>query len=863
MKKQVNIPKLVHAFFKWYCKSDRYEELHGDLEEFFYERAEEMGLVKARFYYLRDVIRCCQPYAWKKPKVYSNSNIIMFKNYFKTSLRSMTRNPLGSFINVFGLSVAIGICLVVYSFVAYDYSLDQFHENKNEVYLTTIRADRNGAEVQYGLSPTPLGELLKDDFAQISKVARVKDVSVVMKYEDKVFYENLRFTDPEFLEMLTFPLKWGSPDALIDVNSIILSEPMSVKYFGDENPIGEDILVKFGEEGRKIFRVAGVAEAFPDAHIIEFGFLANFKNMKVADPAFDEANWADLLDATLIQVPDPMDIEAIRAGMVKYKALQNDIENDWKINSFDFEPLASLHLNAGGIEDAISYDYTEPGRVILPIIALLMIFMACFNYINVAIVSSARRLKEIGVRKVIGANRGKVIVQFLAENILLTFFAMLVGILLAYTLFLPWLANQAALPLRLSPTDLNLWLFLIFILLLTGLASGIYPALYISKFDVARIFRGSIRFGKKSPLTKVFLGFQLVVACITITGAIAFTQNTLHINSRSWGYDQTGALYTSITDKSAFDQLYSAMSQNPNVLSVSGSRDHLGMVKSQAVLRLPDRQYEVDQLSIDAQYFETMGLQLTTGRNFKPDPESDRQSIIVNKALVENMAWAEPLTEVVTIDSARYQVVGVTEDFQFNSFYSPVKPTLFKVADKDDYRFLSVRARAGAERETYDALKAEWVQLFPEVPFQGGYQEDVWPGFFEDVAIQERFMKVVAFIAILLSSLGLYGLVTLNVAGRVREFSIRKALGAGVKNIAFSILRQYMLLSVIALLIAAPLSYIAINANINMLYAEPMPLTYTVVTLAVVLLIFILLTVISTQIRKVSKSSPVVGLRTE
>ncbi len=863
MSKQVTIPKIPHAFFRWYCKSDRYEELHGDLEEFFFERVAESGLVKARLLYWRDVIRCCQPYAWKRPRAYSNSNIVMFKNYFKTSLRSMMRNPLSSFINVFGLSVAIGISLVVYSFVAYDLSLDQFHENKNEVYLTTIRADRNGEEVRYGLSPTPLGQMLEEDFAQISKVARVKDRSVVIKNEDKVFYESLRFTDPAFLEMLTFPLKWGNEDALQDVNSIILSEPMSVKYFGQKNPIGEDILVKFDDEHRKIFRVAGVAEAFPDPHIIEFGFLVNFRNLKVADPSFDTANWAGLLDATLIQVPNPGDLAAIRAGMDRYRALQNDVEKDWKINSFDFELLADLHLNAGGIEDAISYDYTEPGRVILPIIALLMVFMACSNYINVAIVSSARRLKEIGVRKVIGANRGKVIVQFLAENVLLTFFAMLVGIILAYTLFLPWLAGQAALPLTLSPTDPNLWFFLIFVLLLTGLASGIYPALYISRFGVTRIFRGSVRFGKKSPLTKVFLGFQLVVACITITGAIAFTQNTLHINSRSWGYDQTGALYTSVTDKSAFDQLYAVMSKSPHVRSLSGSGDHLGVVKSQAVLRLPDRQYEVDQLSVDARYLETMGLNLQAGRNFKPNPDNDRQSVIVNQTLVENMAWANPLEETITIDNVRYQVIGVIEDFHFHSFYSTVKPTLFKVADEQSYRFLSVRARQGGEKETYAALKSEWVKLFPEVPFQGGYQEDVWLGFFEEVDIQERFMKVIASIAILLSGLGLYGLVTLNVAGRTREFSIRKALGAGIRHIGSNILRQYLMLSAIALAIAAPISYTAINANMNMLYPDPMPLTYTVVGLAMVLLVCILLAVISTQIRKVSKSNPVAGLRTE
>jgi ABC-type antimicrobial peptide transport system permease subunit len=658
-------------------------------------------------------------------------------------------------------------------------------------------------------------------------------------------------------------MKWGSSSSLSDVNSIILSEETTIKYFGEKNPIGEDILMKFGEENRKVFKVAGVAEPFPDAHIIEFDFLVNFENLKVSDPDFGMADWGGFVNATLIQVGTSADLELVKQGMTKYKTLQNEIENDWDIADFGFQQLSGLHLNSGAIVDDISFDATEPGRVVLPIVALLMIALACFNYINVAIVSSARRLKEIGVRKVIGANRRKVIVQFLAENIIITLFALIIGLVLALTVFMPWFTGLAQINMSLRLNDPYLWIFSLTILLFTGLTSGIYPALYISKFDVAKIFKGSIRFGKNSPLTKVFLGFQLILACVTITGAVMFTKNTMHINSRSWGYDQAGALYTTLPDYSAFDRLQAAMAQYPSVQSLSGSADHLGESSALSVIELPDRKFEVAQLSVDAHYFEAMGLKLTEGRAFESDPESDRQAIVINRTLVKNLGLEEPLEQVVTIDSTRYQVIGVVEDFHFDSFYSAVQPTIFRVADKKDYRFLSVRAGNGSEKEVYEALKKEWATLFPEIPFQGGYQEDVWGGFFEEVAVQEQFMKVVAFIAILLSSLGLYGLVTLNVAGRIKEFSIRKALGAGSKHIASSIFRQYTLLSLIALAVAAPLSYVAIEANFAMLYADPMPMNYSGVTLAVGILVFVLLAVISTQIRKVSKSNPVAGLRTE
>ena len=238
---KVNIPKIPHTFFRWYCKSEKYEEIHGDLEEFFYEKVENKGLANARLFYIWNVIRCFQPYAWKIPES-QNSNIVMFKNYFKTSYRSLKRNPLNSFINLFGLSAAIGVCVVGYAFIKYTFKIDQFHENKDEVYLTTFFADREGTEQQNGTTPTPLGAALRADLAQVTNVCRMEDRKVVVKYgAQKVFHESVSYVDSEFPEMFTFPLKWGSAKSLEDLNSVILSEKMAVKYFGKDYPIGESI----------------------------------------------------------------------------------------------------------------------------------------------------------------------------------------------------------------------------------------------------------------------------------------------------------------------------------------------------------------------------------------------------------------------------------------------------------------------------------------------------------------------------------------------------------------------------------------------------------------------------------------------
>ena len=864
MKPKFKIPKIPNAFFKWYCQSEKYEELHGDLEELFNERAEDKSLNNARWHYLFDVIRCCQPYAWKKSSSSGNMNVIMFKNYYKISLRSLIKNPLSSFINIFGLSAAIGVCLVVYAFFQHQNSMDQFHENKNEVYLATFYADWDGVQEQFGLTPRPLGDMLKEDFTHIKKVCRLEDQNVVLKYEDNVFHEKVRFSDPEFLEMFTFPLKWGTPGSLTDLNSIILSDEMSKKYFGDENPVGRDMLMILSENRSKALKVTGVVEAFPKAHDIEFDFLINFQNLRVLDLQYNFSDWKELVNATLIQVDNPNDLIPIEAGMEKYRLLHNEVDQDRVITAFAFEQLATLYETSDDIRGAITYNYSAPGRLALPIIALFMIALACFNYINIAIVSAAKRLKEIGVRKVMGANRGRVIIQFLAENVLVTAFALILGFILGIAIFLPWFVELSELPLDLKLVDKNLWIFLAALMLATGLTSGMYPALYISKFEVAQIFKGSIRFGRKNPLTKTLLGFQLVFACILIVGGVMFTQNTTYQATRSWGYNQSNALYASVEDQVAYERLHAALLQDQNVLAISGSQHHLGKDMATTVIHRPDRQYDVQQLAVDANYFETMGLQLADGRVFRDQSKNDKKAVIMNEFLVKNMVLQQPVGELFEIDSIKYEVVGVVKDFHARNLYHEIRPTIFTLADRRDFRYLSLKARSGSEASAYETLKGEWATLFPEIPFQGGHQEDVWGvTYMSSEADQGRFMRAVAFLAVLLASLGLYGLVTLNVSGRVMEFSIRKVLGAGVKSIAASITKQYVVLSLVALFIGLPISYVLIGELLEFLYAYPMPLTYSGMIISAGLLLLVLFTVIATQVSKVFRSNPVEGLRVE
>jgi len=436
MSSQASIqpPRWPLRIIRLFVKKEFLEEIEGDMEEIFYDNVERISVSKARRIYAWETLKLLRPILMRNLEIIERINQYgMLHNYLKVSFRGLMKNPVNSFINVFGLAAAIGLCVFAYAYGRWVFSTDQFHDNKNTVYLTTFFAMRDGVNQEYGTTPRPLGEMLRKDLAQIKKVCRVDDRNVVMKHEDKVFHERVRYVDPEFLDMLTFPLKWGTAGSLKDINSIILSEPMAVKYFGDENPVGQSILMIYGKGQSKAFNVAGVAADFPKARTITFNFLINFENFHTTEPGYDFHDWSAFVNATLIQVDHPADMEGIEGAMKKYVSLQNQVDNeDWAISSFKFQPLSTLHVQSEYIKDDISRSSKNNfvSIIFMAVIAVLMLALACTNYINIAIATAAKRFREIGVRKSIGATRRIVIVQFLTENAVLTFFALIAA--------LPW-----------------------------------------------------------------------------------------------------------------------------------------------------------------------------------------------------------------------------------------------------------------------------------------------------------------------------------------------------------------------------------------------------------------------------------------
>lgn len=788
----------------------------------------------------------------------------MIRNYIKLALRSLTKNKLVSFINIFGLSTAIGVSITVFAFVDFEYNVDQIHENVDEIFIVGNVVERDGKEQLWGDSPAPIGAMLKQDYPQIKSVVRIDNRSLVFKYEDKVFNESCRFVDPGFMDMFTYPIEFGDKNALEDPSKIIISHDFSVKYFGDENPVGKQITMNFGEDRVGSFIIGAVARDFPPVYSFDFTILVHWDKKYDLYTDEDENDWKDFINATFIQLENKDDIEIINGGMDKYVTLQNQVDEDWPAKSYPTHPLSTFSINAYKWSGSISNGDEPTGRIILSILAGFLLVLACFNYMNIAIVSATKRLKEIGIRKTIGGSKFQLVRQFLIENIVMTVFALILGALIGKFVVLPWFNNQFGLGLVLDIFgNVRLWIFFVSLLLLVGLASGAYPAFYISSFKPADIFRGGLKISGKNRFTKVFLTFQFVLSLIAIVCGIIFVQNVKYQKGQDWGYDNENIYVVQVPSGESYRALRNRALQNPNILSVTGSGGLVGRSWGLAVIHKNDKKTEVRRIDIGPDYFESLDLRLVDGRTFKEALKSDEQSVIVNELFVKRVGWDNIIDNTFFYDSTEYSIIGIVEDFHYQSFWNEIEPAMLRMVPEEDFRWLTANIRAGAGLEAVDFFEREWKELEPDLPYNGFFQDSVFDNYFNNIVGHSKLLGFSATLAVILSCMGLFGLVSLNVATRMKEFSIRKVLGAGPMSMFKRVNQQYIWLLIIATVIGAPLSYFVMNTFLDAVYKYHVPVNILSILLAVVMVFTVALLTVSSLVVKVVRTSPVNALRNE
>jgi ABC-type antimicrobial peptide transport system permease subunit len=789
----------------------------------------------------------------------------MIRNFFRVALRNLYQQKLFAGFNLLGISMGLACCIVVYLLIQHQLHQDAFHRNAASIFIVNHVRTPNGQPELWGPSPAPVGTALQTDLAEIERMVRFHGAGAVVKYGNNAFNEYIRMADPDFFEMFSFPLQAGHSSALKDPSAIILSDGMARKYFGEQPAVGKQLTVLFNDQTRRSFTVRGVAAPFPNTTSFAFDLLVNYGVGE--DLGWRNEDWNRQIDATFIQLSSPDAAGKVTKSLSKYVERHNAINRQSPITAFYLDNLLGIAQHAHNTRHSLAGGTSPTGLIVLGALAVLILFMACFNFMNYTIATSTSRFKEIGVRKVLGSNRQQLILQFIGENLLTGFMALVVALLLADALFLPTFTRLIDVyQLRFNLLeDWRLVLFLLALLAGTALLSGLYPSLYISGFNPVTVLKGNQRIKGTNGLVRTLLVVQLGLSMFTVAASILTTQNARFIRNMNVGYDQSQLLVLRANSEGSFRQLRNAAARLPQVTGVAGSQDQIGRMGAQAsLLEFESNKLTAEVMRVSTDYIRTLGFTLVEGRNFLPDSPTDAASaIIVNQALVRAMGWERALGKQVRLQDKSYQIVGVVKDFNYRAFFHAISPCVLKLNAPSDNRILTLKVNTEDTAQLQAYLKGAWQKAMPDVPFEISRQKDVYSDSFDESRRVTDVFTYVAVLTLIISAMGLFAIVSLRIARKTKEIGIRKVLGASSLSIAGLINREFLVLITLAGAIFLPLAFFVLKNLLDSEYAYHIPVTggAFIGTLAVMLLLALIM--IGTQVYKIATANPVKALRTE
>lgn len=862
-------PKWADRFFGWYCNPDLQEELLGDLYERFHEKVQNKGVRHAQFWYWINVFLFINKYTLRRDRRHSFTRLNtldMFQNYFKTGFRNITKNGLSTFINAFGMALAIGCCLVVFRFVDWSFNTDYFHENRDEIYVIERNVNENGNVSLWGGAPEPLGAALKSDFPQVTNFTRTKDDGGIFQFEERVFSDWVTFVDGSFYEMFDFPVKYGNESEFDAPDGIVLTERAAEKYFGDTNPVGKELSIRFNrgeDEQTELFTVKGVFEKIPSGASFFFNALIPYeRQLSLGKTDFND--WTGRTSKIFIQIPDKTAVNSIESDAEKYLTQINAGNESRKTESFNFQPLKRITMHAFDVRNSGFFTTHIAGFYMLGMIAVSLLLLVCFNYMNIAIASASTRMKEISVRKVIGGSRQQIIMQFLTENLIICVLAMLLGVLLARSFFLPWFASMGDIDLTLNFADSpQLWLTILGLVLITALGGAGYPALYISKLQPVSIFKNKMKLGGKNRFRKFLLGVQFFLTFITIFSVIAVLFETKEIRERSWGYNFENILNLDLKHGGDYEQIRNELLKHKDVLEITGSTEATGGWQSKLNIKVEGKELTVEGLTVDANYPELFGLKITEGRSFDKNKELDKsQSVLVNTVFRKQMGWESAVNKTIQISEQNYYVIGELPDYHYEAFDQDIKPLVVRQGKPVDFRYVAIRTASGEMTESAKAFKTVWQKMYPTLPYNYYFQDGIFDGYFRGYEQLTKILSATSLMTVIICSMGLFGLAMLLLMRRMKEVSIRKILGASMSHLSWRINKEFFVTIIISSALAAPVGWFLINSLLN-LVAPGTTLGVLPFILTVIALITLTLISISKHIYSLSVSDPTRFLREE
>lgn len=787
----------------------------------------------------------------------------MFSNYLLIGLRSTLRNGLVSLINIGGLAIGVSGAITIFIFADQWFHTDDFHLKRDRIYEVTNIVNRDSTLVTLSDTPLLLGPMMQEDFSSVEKMTRIEVGNGALRYGDKVFFERIWFTDPAFFEIFTFAHVGVPEDALAAPNSIVITRPIAEKYFGERDAIGKSVSIKFPNNIVTDFTVTGVSD-IPKNNTLHFSIIVSmdvFQNLKLKD-VYD---WTYLTDATFILLKPGHEIGSLEGQMAKYKKLQNEANPDWPIESFKFYSMEMLASDSGDIESNMIGSGQPQGVYTMSIIAFLLLLLACFNYTNIAVATVTTRLKEIGIRKVIGGRKREIVQQFIVENVLLCSAAIVLGLGVSYFVFMPGISSLVGYPIPFGFSSGKMALFFFTgILFFIVLVSGVYPALYVSGFQPVQILKGKERFGQRSKFSRVLLTLQFVLAFMTIVGCFVFIDQNLYFRSKDWGYDHHQNIMVPVNTQEQYLRLRDLIATRRDVIQYAGAKQHVGSAAERGVVDYASKKFEMLQFGVGYDYLETMNMRLKEGRFFDRSMPSDSvSSVVVSEQFADAMNWSNPLNQFFMHDGKQRTVIGVVYDFHHDDFYMGIRPVLFSLVPEKEFRFLSMKVQEGAASAVEQEMRQLWKEIGPDDPYRGMVQDDVFHNYFRNAGNDMSILVSVAVVTLILACLGLFGLVSYNITRRMKEFSVRKVFGANLLHIFRLMHRDYIWILAVAFLVGAPVGYFLMSLLINTMYPEPQPTGVLPFAVAIAMMVTTVIVTVGSQMRRITRENPAQTLRSE
>ncbi len=828
MSPKSKLPKIPYLFFKWYCRRDRFEELHGDLEELFYEREAENGRLLARIQYIMDVIRCCQPYAWKKTHTMSRINLMLLRNYYFTAIRNLSRYKTYFSLNIAGLSIGITSIILITLFIITELSYDKFHRDNHLIYRVNAKGNINGKIQDQATSNMPLAKTLKQNYPEVLKSTRIKKAGTwfVGKGKEKFNETGILFADSNFFEVFNFSLLAGNPKtALLQPRSMVLTKSYAQKYFGHEDPIGQYISV--GHD-TLLYKVTGVLENVPSNTHIQFDMLGSL----ITYDHWNDDRWIGQRDNyTYVMLKPNTDLKSFEEKIQEivpnyigpeieyYTGLsyQNWL-NSGNQTGFYLKPIHKIYLNPSatdelGTSSSIMYIY------LYGVVGVILLFIAIFNFINLATAQSAIRSKEIGVRKVIGSSKEGLVFQFLTESMVISTIATLFAVLMV-VIMRPYFEMLIGKPLAYGITSSVYGPMLVTgLAILVGVLAGSYPAFKMSSFKTINVLKGNSKNGQGTMWLRNFLVvMQFSASILIIIGTIVIYSQIDFMMTNHLGFDKDRVLVIRRPNllKTHLESFKNDLKQHSNIVAtanataIPGKNYHLQSFRREENVDV--FLFLTNQVSFG--YESLMGLELKAGRYFSTSYSTDSNAVVINEAAAKALGYVDPIGKNLLTPNGdgkggqdALPIIGVVKDFQFASMHKHIEPMALKLLPKNKDGYVVIKINNDKNiRETLSFIEENW-RRYTDMPIETFFFDKDYEHLYQSESTTGKIFLTIAVLSIFISCLGLVGLITFMANMRHKEIGIRKILGASIKSLILLLSNDIVRLVLIAIVISWPLGY--------------------------------------------------------